>query len=341
MTASEKKNRISIGKAAWQGIAGNFGKVTQVVVVRILGLGAALCPLLVSQGRGGVLPAPLAWLCSVLLYTFLVIPMRFWGREKMRRIFFHLSEDKPFQIPYQRWLSAGLLRYLKGLLWGLPFLACAAYFTIGRSRLDAKTFEAPIHWLSELLGGNVSLALAIIAALAALFGLLFAYGWWRCLAVEYLPVRSLKIKQVFHWAVRIRTNHGGELRKNAVVNFLLLLPAIVGTGVVLGLYLAAAVDFSLGAQMVSTLLLRTLRSPLPTLQMAELAVIFLVLYLPLCVLRKMRDAALIAHLMKGGHHSHHHHHHHHTDGEQEQEKASPADGEPDSSVKDGQDVHEA
>ena len=41
---------------------------------------------------------------------------------------------------------------------------CAAYFTIGRSRLGAKTFEAPIHWLSELLGGNVSLALAIIAA---------------------------------------------------------------------------------------------------------------------------------------------------------------------------------
>ena len=306
-------NQLPVGKAARRCITRNFDQVSSVAIAQIVLRVLALSPLFLSSALGGKLPLWLSLAFALALYIALVIPMRFWAREKMRRLFYTRNLPQRKRNPYEKWLKTGLLRYLRGILWGLPFLAGFLYFVIGYKTLDAQTFEQPIHFLAMLLNGdpesptgNVTLALVIIFGLLAVFGLLFAYGWWRDLPLEYLPVRSLGAVKSLHWSRRILKKYRGQMRKNTCVNFLLALPAAVGVGAVLVFYLISKVDFSLSSKVVFNLLLRTLRSPLPRPQLLELGAVLLVLYLPLWVYRKTRNAALMARLMReNAHHIHH------------------------------------
>ena len=307
MTTGEKNDRVSIEKKVSKVILENFNEVLAVAFIQIAVRLAVLFPLKLSEDFGGNMPAAMAWFFVAALYAAAVIPLRFWAKEKMRRLFYTHNQARSSRFLYTKWLKVGFVRYGRGIVWGLPFLAGVIYFTVFRRILDYKTFEAPIHWLATLLGGDVSLALGIIFGLMAFFGVIFAYGWGRDLAVEYLPSRSLSTKQVFHWSRRIREKHGREYRNNALVNCLLSLPALAGFGAVLGNYLMNKVDFSLSPDMIFNLLLRALRDPMPKQQWILLAAVFLLLYLPFCILRKTRNAALIARCMKE--HSHHHHHH--------------------------------
>ena len=86
------------------------------------------------------------------------------------------------------------------------------------------------------------------------------------------------------------------------------------------------VDFSLSKHLVVNLVLRLLKAPLPAKQLMALGAVALFLYLPLCGLRKMRDAALIAKYMREDAPHHHHHQDAASGGEaREQEKASDND----------------
>ena len=304
----------STGKKALLAIRKHFDQVSAVTFIQAAARLAFFALILFPGILGVNTPHWIAWLCAAAIYILAIIPLRFWAKEKMRRLFYSHHSSSRKKNPYEKWLKTGLIRYGRGFLWGIPFLIGFFYFVIGYSLLDAKTYEAPIHWLAMLLEGkspsatgtgNVTLAMILIVCLMAFFAFLFAYGWWRDLSVEYLPVRSIGTRKSFRWAKRIRKNHGKEMRGHVAVNMLLTIPALIGFGAVAVLYVREKIDFSLPMQIVLNRVKNLLNNPLPTAQILELIAVFVILYLPFCVVRKMRNAALIGKLMRDQTEHHH------------------------------------
>ena len=277
-----------------------FPAVCVTGAVLFLGRLAAFSPLLAA--RSGLLPLPdwQAWTLVFPLYILAVIPLRFWARERLRRLFYTHRHHSHHQSPWPKWLQCGLLRYGRGLLWGLPFLLGAGYFLYGKSNMSYTDMWQPIQNLAALIGKEPSIGVGapIALALLALAALLFAWGWWLDMPAEYLHVRSLKAGEVFRWSRHIRKNRRGEMIKTALGNALLSLPALIGAGAVLVPYVTEKVDFSLRSDLVFNLLLRLLRSPLPQKQVLALGAVFLLLYAPLFLLRKTRNAAFAARALR-------------------------------------------
>ena len=297
-SAGEKKR---IGRMALRAWKKHGDTVLVMTVVQVLARAVALFPLFLPALTESMLPA---WLCALFaaaLYIMLVLPLRCWGGEKLRRMFYTRNMPDREKTVYEKWLKVELQRYLRGILWGLPFLACVGYYYYGKQTLPYTKMWQPVMNLATLLGSEptMDLGLPIAGALVLLFGVLFAYGWWRNVMVEYLPVRSIKSKQAFHWARRMRLHHGGEIRKVTFVNALLTVPAILGVAAVMIPYVLEKVDFSLSTDMIVQLVMRLLKAPLPARQLQLLGAVGVALYLPLCVFRKTRNAALAALLIQG------------------------------------------
>lgn len=303
VSRQDRKER-TIGQKVRHAIVRHFNKVSSIVMLHLVGRVAAMFPLLMSVSFGKKLPLALGIALSGVLYFAVVLFMRFWGRESFRRMFYSRHHTHKPKSPTEKWLKTGLMRLFRGCIWGLPFLAGVVYFTVFYRKLDAKTFWMPIRYLAYALGQEPNIAGGALVALVlmGLFGLLFAYGWMRDMPVEYLPVRSLGVEQTFHWSRKLMKNYRGPVWKNAAVNMLLSLPALIGLGVVIVPYVRKNIDFSLSPDLVLSMLGNLLREKLPNKELLLIAGILLVLYLPLCVYRKMRNAALVGKLMKDSSH---------------------------------------
>ena len=307
MTRVEEQTRASVWKTAWKCLKKNINGIAAVAAVTAALRIAVFLPLLLCVDFGGKLPMWMGYALAAAVYIAGVIPMRFWGREKMRRMVYSRHMNHKKAGIYKKWLKTGLLRYGRGIVWGLPFLAGTVYFTVFRARLDVKTFWTPIQNLAVLVGQspNISTGFTVSLILMLVFGLLFAYGWWRDLPFEYLPVRSLGPVKTLHWSRRILKKHRKEMRKNTLVNFFLALPAWIGLGAVLVPYALTGIDFSLSPEMVLSQMLRLLRSPLPESVLLMMGGVVLLLYVPFWILRKTRNTALIALLMRKNDHASH------------------------------------
>lgn len=325
MSMGEIADHGSTGRNAWRVIKKHFDTISTVTIVQAAVRIAVLLPLLLPRLSGGKLPMWISVACSAALYIAFVIPLRFWAKEKLRRLFFTRNASGHRKNPYQKWLQTGLVRYGRGILWGLPFLAGAGYFLYGKAQMSYTDMWQPVQYLAVLVGKepNIGTGGAVAVVLLALFAVVFAYGWWRDLPVEYMPVRSLGTVRSLHWSKRIRKKHKKELCGNAVVNILLsVIPAAAAVAVLVP-YVLSRVDFSLSMDMVANLLLRLLKAPLPRTQILELLAVLALLYLPLCVLRKVRNAALMGKLMHQ-HPEHHHHEEENGEGENAPERESKA-----------------
>ena len=305
MSTGDYQENVSIRRTAWRGIRKHFNEITTVAIVTVLLRIAAFLPMLLCVDFGGKLPTWMGLVAAVTVYVVGPIPMRFWGREKMRRMFYSRHMNHRKKNIFEKWMGTGILRYLKGMLWGLPFLACMVYFTVFLRILDAKTFWMPVRSLAVLVGQepNLTTGLLITLILIAAVGLLFAYGWWRDLPVEYLPVRSLDTVKTFHWSRRIRKKHRGAMWKNAGVNFILSLPFWIGLVAALVPYVRDNVDFSMSADIVLAQVLRLFNDPLPTKTLLMIGGAVLLLYVPFWIFRKTRNAALIGLLMRENAHT--------------------------------------
>ena len=307
MSTGDNHESVSIRRTAWRGIRKHFNEITTVAVVTVLLRIAAFLPMLLCVDFGGKLPTWMGLVAAATVYVVGPIPMRFWGREKMRRVFYSRHLNHRHKNIYKKWLKTGLLRYARGILWGIPFLAGLVYFTVFRRTLDAKTFWMPVRNLAVLVGqeANLGTGMLVTLFLMIVFGLMFAHGWGRDLPIEYLTVRSLEAMKTLHWSRRIVKNHKKEIRRNTFQNFLLSLPVLIGLGAVLVPYVRANVDFSMSADMTATQILRLLRTPLPTAELLKLAAVAAVLYVPFWIFRKTSNAALIGKLMKEKTHTSH------------------------------------
>lgn len=325
MDRVEAQAKVSVWKIAWKCLQKNMNGIATVAAVTAALRIAVLLPLLLCVDFGGKLPMWMGYALAAAVYIGGVIPMRFWGREKMRRMIYSRHMNHKRNGIYQRWLKTGLLRYCRGILWGLPFLAGAVYFTVFRAKLDAQTFWRPLRPLAVLVGHepDTSTGFLVAMGLMALFGLLFAYGWWRDLPFEYLPVRSLGPVKTLHWSRRILKNYRKEMRKNTLVNFLLAMPAWIGLGAVLVPYALKNVDFSLSPDVVLSQILRLLRSTLPESVLLMLGGVVLLLYVPFWILRKTRNTVLVAMLMRRNDHASSHSSGHGSSGQTREGSSRP------------------
>ncbi len=307
MSTGENVEQLSIRRMAWRGIRKYFDAITTVAIVTAALRIAAVLPLFLSVDLGGRLPTWMSVVAALTVYVLGPIPMRFWGREKMRRMFYSRHMNHRKNNLYEKWLGTGLIRYLRGMLWGIPFLACIAYFAVFVRILDAKTFWMPVRSLAVVVGQepNITTGLLVTLGLMALLGLLFAYGWWRDLPVEYLPVRCLGTVKTLHWSRRIRKRHRGAMWKNLIVNIFLSLPFWIGLVAVLAPHVKSSVDFSLSADMVLAQVTRLFKEPLPTKTLLMIGGTVLFLYVPFWIFRKTRNAALMGTLIRENSHTSH------------------------------------
>ena len=250
---------------------------------------AVLAPILFRGDMNRLLKIPenAAFLISLTMYLFLVLPLRFHGGEGLRALTAGRAAPRGGK-PYLRWLATGLARHGLSLLWGLPFLLSAAYFIYGWSNLPFNTMWQPV--LAVSLPGT--------AALLLLFAALLAYGWWRWLPTEYLPVRRMTAREALSLARRARKRGRRALVKNALVNALLSMPAAAGFLLVMIPYALKGMQGASGAQFLIANAIKLLRAPLPKAQVTQLLAVYFALYLPLCLLRKTRSAMLVRRLTR-------------------------------------------
>ena len=228
------------------------------------------------------LPSEAALGAALLLYILLVLPLRFHGGEGLRALAGGEGMPKGGK-PYSHWLRTGLIRHALSLVWALPLMLSVGYFVYGLPRLPFNVMWRPV--LAITLRGS--------AALLVFFLLLAAYGWWRWMPAEYLPVRRLRTRDALFFVRRTRRRGRKELVQNALINCLLFLPAAAGFLLVLVPYVLDAAGRVTSAQLIIGNLMALLRKPLPRAQITQLLIVYLALYLPLCVPRKMRNAALV------------------------------------------------
>lgn len=281
----DKRKKVSLGQAAWRAVKAHPARAAGEALLQVLVRAAALLPLALPMLTGQPLPLPggAVWALTGLLYLLLVIPMRFHGGEILRYLSGPQEKKPAGGKPYWFWLRSGLLRVGRGLLWGLPFLFCVGYFVYGHWHMPFPDMWAPV--LALTLPGSAAIVLAS--------ALLFAYGWWRDLPMEYLPARHLAPGEVLFFTRRIRRRDGDLLRKNTAVNMLLALPALAGFLAVLTPYVLGLLPASGDVQTLILSLQTLLRQPLPAGQTAALAAVYFALYVPLCLIRKLRSAVLV------------------------------------------------
>ena len=301
MSRIAKRKKRDVTRQALKAMHRNLSQVMMIGIVELLARLLALAPLVILTLQSGKGAAGFAGLVlSIALYVGLVIPLRSWGGESLRRIFFSRNQPKRTGLPYRKWLLTGLLRHARGLLWGLPFMICLGYFVIGYGTLPVTDMWRPVQNLPTLLGMEASLKTGIfmVGALMLLLAALFAYGWWRDMPVEYLPSRSLGAVKTIHWARRMRQHHGRVLMDVTLINILLALPAAVAFLALLIPYMRDVVDASGAVALTNSIRQLTNLNAIPRDKALIAICIFFLLYLPLCMLRKMRSAAAVAQLMK-------------------------------------------
>lgn len=304
------KNLLSgCTKAALSACRANLGSlIGQTALQGIPRLAALFClglALTAEQGKYLFLTA------FMLIAALAILPFRFLYGEKLRAYLRRDDRAEKSGVPYVKWLQGGCMRLLRGLLWGLPFLAGFGYFVWlmeneNMSFTEVGQFFARIAAFFSFFsadGGLTARGMMLYFSALLLFALLFALGWRRDMALEYLDVRSSGIRGILRQNREIITRARGAIARGMVENLLLSLPALVLLALVIYPYLHANIRISENPLMTVRNLKKLLMQPPPLRTMLLLAADFLFVYLPLCVVRKMRNAVLIDRLTRGDSHA--------------------------------------
>ena len=275
-------------------IGRNFGKVVghtllQIALrlVALAPLGAALagfkCPLF---GEKTMLAAALM---SAALYLFMVMPLRYLAT---RQVWKKMGAKG---ASYGTMLTAALRRVAVGLLWGLPFIASLGLWVYAFNGMDMPTFFSILTALGNLVGGRFDAGIILWVGGIAVFALLFAFGWWYNMPKDYANL-SLGTGKAFKQVNRMRAGKGFAYVKNAVVNMLLTVPSLVLVAAIVGMHYVGSIKLSMGAMAAAQQLMTAITKPLPADTVMYLALALLLVHVPLCVIRKVRNAVLTAKL---------------------------------------------
>ena len=279
-------------------ISNNVGKVIGHTLLQILlrvvalaPIGAALagltCPIF---GEKTMLVAALM---TAVLYLFMVMPLRYLATQQVWK------KQGCKGASYGTMLTAALRRVAVGLLWGLPFIASLGLWVYAFNGMDMPTFFSILTTLGSWVGGRFDAGIILWVGGIAVFGLLFAVGWWYNMPKDYANL-SLGTKKAFRQAGRMRAKKGFAYVKNAIVNMILTVPSLVLLMAIVGMHYVGSIKLSMGAMAAAQQLMTVITKPLPADTMMYLALALLFVHVPLCVIRKVRNAVLTCKLCAEG-----------------------------------------
>lgn len=284
-----KDGTFALGKIAvrtgWAHKAGLLGWTVFHFLIRLV---ETVCLLLAVSNHAIWYGVAALWFVLVLL------PERCLFGEKLRGFF----RDVPGEhIPYCRWIKMEVQRLLRGMAYALPGAALLGWWFYARHNMSFTDFGQALERLAGLvgvtpeMGGATTTGAVMYFALVLVMALFFVWGWHRDVCVEYLSLTNQENETVFQTAAAIRKHH--LFRRNGFMNFLLFIPSLLGVAVCAVPYVAQNVFWSrenlyVSLQSVAVLM----KTPLPGSLLLALALVFLILYMPLWMLRKMRNAAM-------------------------------------------------
>ena len=122
-----------------------------------------------------------------------------------------------------------------------------------------------------------------------------AVDWWLDTASDYLDPSG---REIFRSGRKLMRDHFGKFCLKAFTQSLLLLPPVALILGILFMYFKGQVSFENGAFAALNGLMRSLRKPLPGSVNVYLGAAFLIVHVPLCVIRKARMCETVCALEK-------------------------------------------
>lgn len=226
-----------------------------------------------------------ALLPAAVFFLLWMMPSRFF----LGNALWKLIENKTpsaFLPCYGSYLKAGVLRFLRGIAWGIPFFAGVSLFLYA---MDLPYTELGGILQKFVLFGPVTNARGLITVmlLLLLFLLLFIWGWRRDRMMELIPVKKESIGLI------IRKPGKMQLLLHSMENVLLCLPALAGSALVIVPYVQGNMRSSSNILRVVQSLLGLIRQTPPLEVAVGLIAVYALLYMPLFLLRRLRTALLI------------------------------------------------
>lgn len=230
------------------------------------------------------------WIVSALFYLFGVMPIRAAGYQLLPQ-----RELNAGRGNYKTYLGYALRRVFAGLVWGIPFVLVTGLFIYAFNGMELPQFFKILTTLGSWVGGSFDAGIVVWMAAIVLFALLFAYGWWRNTPKDYVPLHR-GVRHAFMAGKTIRRRHLGAYWGYACVNMLLTLPSLLLILAIVGMDFVGGISFAGGAMAAVQGVMMKLRTPLSSSAVLYLALTFLLVHFPLCVLRKLRMSALTCRL---------------------------------------------
>ncbi len=239
---------------------------------------------------------------TVLLNVFLVMPLRGYGYSCLR---FLSGGHRARRGWYAVYLRYGLCRLGQGLLWGLPFLAVSGLWLYAFNGMPMTSFYAILTRLSRMVNGQLDAGVMVWIGAMGLTGLLLCYGWWRLMPADQVDMQTRGVRKGIRRGRRVRSENRKAYWANALVNMLLTLPGLAGFCYVLLNRYLGGVSWDQGAFMAAQRIMVLLAAPLPNTTLLYLAAVLVLVHLPLCMVRKVRNAALTRRLYEAKYYADH------------------------------------
>ena len=246
--------------------------------------GCAFLPALYTLMGGRLLFLGDGVLLSLLLWLFLVMPVRNAGYMRLR--FFALGPLHR-RLTYVDCLRNGMIRVGKGIGYGALFFLLSGLFYYEYHLVDFKSFYGLLKAIGSVFGGKADLGLVLWFLLIALSFLCYAFWWRRDLYLDFRDItrplsvaggKTPRFPQAGEWGLCVR-------------NLLLLLPSVLLWGWIFWRHYAGEVDLNNGAMAALTSFSSMIRRPVPGTVLLKMGVVLVLVHMPLAILRKLGNAA--------------------------------------------------
>lgn len=229
---------------------------------------------------------------AVLIFG--LMPGRYWlGR---------MLQGDAAKAQYPRRVLQGMARFGCGIVWCLPVIGFAGWMLHALTTLPFNKAGQIIKQFSFLVFSPPSADTGVmgVGVVLAVLALIAAFGWRRQMAMEYLrDTALLSGRELMKKTADIRKKGAKKLAGVTAVNVLIALPGMAIFAAVLVPYVWGQLSLAKGnTMMMLQLLLDMLKKPLPGEQLLLLAAAYVLVYLPLHLVRKMRIAKAVRALEK-------------------------------------------
>lgn len=290
---------VKASQSAWTALRANKGKIARLMLAQwAIKLAALALPLALVTFAPW--PVWIAWALMGGMVLLAVLPLRFRMGELLRSWSSPRALRAPRSMNYGAWLKAGLLRGLRGLIWGLPFFAGLFFLLYGMEYMPFNEMGKIFQRFALGSGGTTADGMKVYGILMALSLVVLLVGWWRDAAMEFLPVRRLRLRALRRLTAQVRRRDLGRGRMvgYVLVNGLMMVPVLLGYGLVMLPYVQAKVRVSSNMLMTLNSILSLVKQPLPAPQIVGLLAVLVALHMPVYALRKMRLATLTRRLSR-------------------------------------------